>query len=462
MGLFNRPAPREAIARVVQAPAISGLTDRLAKLGEAEWLRLLHKLREVKLLAREYQHRPDTLDCHPLVREHFGEKLRQQNPAAWKEAHNRLYEYYKKLPAKHQPDTLEEMEPLFAAVAHGCQAGRYEEVAKEVYITRIRRGEENYTVAKLGAFGAELAVISNFFETPWSQPVSGLSDEGEAAVLNWTGSRLRALGRLREAAQTMQVSFNDFVRQKNWEYAAVNAGNLSEIHLILGEVKPAVDCGRQSVYFADRRRNWQQQIIQRTALADALHQAGEISAAEGLFREAEAMQTQEQPEYPYLYSVRGYQFCDLLLSQGKYQEVLKRAMQIIKWDRYRWMSLLDPALDKLSLSRAFILQARIERSKDFNQASDYLNQAVQGLRETGMQHHIPRGLLARAILYRLQDDFAKAETDLEEAQEIAERGGNEFAFGRLSSRSLPFVFGAERRGHGARGKKTSQNRQRQD
>lgn len=93
LGLFNRPAPQAAIDAVIKAPLISGLTDGLAKLSEVEWPRLLHKLREFRLLARAYQHRPDTLDCHPLVREHFGEKLRQQNPAAWKEAHGRLYEY---------------------------------------------------------------------------------------------------------------------------------------------------------------------------------------------------------------------------------------------------------------------------------------------------------------------------------------------------------------------------------
>lgn len=149
LGLFNRPAPQAAIDRIVQAPVIAGLTDRLAKLGEAEWLRLLHKLREAKLLARESQHRPDTLDCHPLVREHFGEKLRQQNPTAWQEAHSRLYGYYKNLPEKHLPDTLEEMEPLFAAVAHGCQAGRYEEVGNDVFVARSRATH----ASRIGASG---------------------------------------------------------------------------------------------------------------------------------------------------------------------------------------------------------------------------------------------------------------------------------------------------------------------
>jgi hypothetical protein len=65
-------------------------------------------LREKKLIAQKSKHEPDSLDCHPLIREHFSDKLRKDNPDAWKEAHSRLYEYYK-IQAKERPDTIEEM-----------------------------------------------------------------------------------------------------------------------------------------------------------------------------------------------------------------------------------------------------------------------------------------------------------------------------------------------------------------
>ncbi len=270
LGLFNRPAPQAAIDAVIKAPAISGLTDHLARCTEAEWLRLLQKLREVKLLAREYKHRPETLDCHPLVREHFGEKLRQQNPAAWKEAHNRLYEYYKNLPAKELPDTLEEMEPLFAAVAHGCQAGRYQEVKDDVWWKRIQRETEFYSTNKLGAFGADLSALSNFFTIPWEKPAPGLRESSQAQVLSLAGFRLRALGRLREASQPMQASLNFDIKNERWRFAALAAGNLSELYLMLGEVSQAVASARQSVDFADRSGDDFQKEGKRTALADTL------------------------------------------------------------------------------------------------------------------------------------------------------------------------------------------------
>ncbi len=430
MGLFDRPAAKGAIDALLAKPAIKGLTSNLQNLPLAQLQFAFQHLRDLRLLAEKDAQRPDTLDCHPLVREHFGEKLRQQNPAAWKEAHRRLFEYYKNLPAKELPDTLEEMEPLFAAVAHGCQAGRHQEALDNVFFKRIRRGNEVYTFHKLGAFGADLSALSNFFEAPWRQPASGLTDADKAVVLSWAGFALRALGRLAEASQPMQAGMELQARQKDWENAASAAGNLSELYLTLGEVSQAVASARQSVDFADRSGDGFMREVTRTQSGDALHQAGELTEAQKLFREAEAMQKQRQPEYPYLYSLRGFQFCDLLLSQGQYQEVQKRARQTLEWGSHGY-SLLDFALDKLSLGRAFLLQALAETTaralgapgQYFNQAREYLQQAVAGLREAGAQEFIARGLFARAAFYRVQNEFDLAWADLEEAREIAERGG---------------------------------------
>jgi tetratricopeptide (TPR) repeat protein len=439
MGLFDRPAAKGALDTLLAPPAIAGLTANAQNLPVAKWQFAVKRLRELRLLAEKDETRPDTLDCHPLVREHFGEKLPQQNPAAWKEAHSRLYEYYKNLTAKELPDTLEEMEPLFAAVAHGCLAGRHQKTLDDIYWTRILRGQEAYTVHKLGAFGADLSALSNFFEVVWSRPAHGLTDADKAVILSWAGFGLRALGRLREASQPMQAAVQNFVDQKDWRQAALNANNLSELYLTLGEVSQAVTYARQSVDFADRSGHGFQKESKRTIVADALHQSGESTEAHQLFREAESMQQQRQPEYPYLYSLQGFQFCDLLLNQKQWQEVQKRARQTLEWSTQQRF-LLDIALDKLSLGRAFLLEATSPlptfkggikggvplsqrgTTGGFAKASDYLNQAVAGLRESAYQYYVPLGLLARAALFRVQGEFAKAWEDLEETQEIAERG----------------------------------------
>ena len=104
MGLFDRPAERGAIDALRKKPAIKGLTDKLQKLKDADWQYTISNLRDLRLLA-EADGDPDTLDYHPLLREHFGEQVRASHPKAWREAHSRLYEYYKTR-AKKLPDTI--------------------------------------------------------------------------------------------------------------------------------------------------------------------------------------------------------------------------------------------------------------------------------------------------------------------------------------------------------------------
>jgi len=426
MGLFDRPAAKGAIDALLAPPAIVGLTSNVQNLSFDKWQFTLKRLRELRLLAEKDASRPDTLDCHPLVREHFSEKLRSQNPDAWKEAHSRLYEYHKKLPAKELPDTLEEMEPLFAAVVHGCQAGRHQEVNDEIFFKRIKRESEYYVIHKHGAFGSFLAVVSNFFENPWHEPSAKLNEETRAGVLSQAGFGLQALGRLREAAQPMQACLEMYKKNGNPKNVAIATGNLSELYLTLGEVKHAMHHALQGVEYADKSKDVEEREENRATLAHALHQAGKLPEANTVFLEAEAIQKEYQASYPLLYSVRGFKFCDLLLSQGQYQDVQKRASQTIEIaEQNHW--LLDIALDKVSIGRAFLLlalsNAEGQASRQyFDEARDYLQLAVTGLRKAGTQDHLPRGLFARAACYRAQNEFALAAADLEEAREIAERG----------------------------------------
>jgi tetratricopeptide (TPR) repeat protein len=373
------------------------------------------------LLSKADPQKPGTLDCHPLIREHFGEKLREENPDGWKEAHTRLYHYYKNLPKKELPDTLPEMEPLFAAVAHGCAAGLHQEALYDVYWQRIKRKDEHYSTKKLGAFGADLAALSHFFQVPWRQPAAGLRDDYKAVVLSWAGFRLRAVGRLQEAIQPMKAGLGMRIKQEDWADASRMSGNLSELVLALGRVEEAVDYAGQAVTHVDNSRDDFRKMALRTALADALHQFGELKDAEKWFLEAEAMQKKRQPEYHYLYGLTGYRFCDLLLGQGRHQEVRERAEHAIKIaQRNEW--LLDIALDQLSLGRAWLMQTLAEKTGDFTKTEDYLHQAVAGLRKAGQQQYIAPGLLIRAECYRHQQEFKAAREDLQEALEIAQLG----------------------------------------
>jgi tetratricopeptide (TPR) repeat protein len=464
LGLFDRPAAAEVMS-FLRKEGLVGLPN-----DERVYRAACGRLRKQGLLNNIRPEQPQNLDTHPLVRQYFGKRLSKLHPESWRQAHVRLYEHFKAA-AKELPDTLEEMEPLFAAVRHGCAAGMHQKALDEVYWPRIQRKEDAYLCKKLGAFAADLAVLAHFFAVPWSMPAAELTDADKAVVLNWAAFRLRALGRLTEAAEPMQAGLDMQVQQEDWQNAAIAASNLSELYLTVGDLEQAVAAGRQSVELADQSEEAFWRMAFRTTLADALHQAGELAESHALFVEAEEMQQEFQPEYDRLYSLRGFKYCDLLLAGGAWPEVRGRAEKTIKIaEENHW--LMDIALDKLSLGRAAVQEAiaqadlpvisglapdlacvqpisgyvepirrederisgcveridgAVERISGYDEpirrAVEWLNQAVDGLREAGTEHNLPWGLLARAAWGRWAAHFSAAEQDLRECEEIAQRGG---------------------------------------
>ncbi|NQU24661.1 MAG: hypothetical protein HQ567_25545, partial [Candidatus Nealsonbacteria bacterium] len=416
LGLFDRPARGGAIRALRKAPPIDGLTD-----GLDDWTTALIRLRHARLVAAAEESEPDTLDAHPWVREHFGLKLHDENPDAWRLGHDRLFDYYRGAGCpKKLPDTLDEMAPLFAAVIHGCAAGRHPVAFDEVYWSRIKRREEGYSWRKLGAFGSELAVLSGFFAARWSAPVDSLSDADKGFVLNEAGIYLQAVGRLAEAVEPMKAGLDADVRLEAWKNAAQQTGNLSGLQLILGRIDESIESAEQSVDYADRDKDVFLRIAMRTTLADVLHQAGRLAQAEDLFRQTEQMQKDFQPQYPLLYALQAYRYCDLLLTRGRCEDVLNRAAQTLKWSTTQ-RNLLDIGLDHLSLARAGLMAAQAGRADALEQARSHFGTAVGTLRQAGSQEHIPHGLLGRAEFYRFVGQREAARADLDEAMAIATR-----------------------------------------
>jgi predicted ATPase len=163
LGLFDRPAEEKAIAALLKPPAIPGLTESLTNLSPTEWRAILARLRRARLLAGEDPDNPGYVDTHPLVREYYGEQLRDQRSDAWRECNKRLFNYYRTL-APQLPESFAEMEPLFLAVVCGCNAGLFREALHEVYIPRIQRRDAHFAANVLGATGPLLLVLAHFFE----------------------------------------------------------------------------------------------------------------------------------------------------------------------------------------------------------------------------------------------------------------------------------------------------------
>ena len=196
------------------------------------------------------------------------------------------------------------MNPLFSAIAHGCAAERENETYAEVYWPRIARGNENFAAAKLSLFGQELAALASYFETPFTKPSPRLHVHDRALALNFAGYRLRALGRLEDAAEPMRARIKGSEDEGDWKGAGDDAGNLSELLITIGRLSGedgAVAVAEAAVHFADRSGDAFRRMGMRTTHAGALFEAGSLARAEALFRQAEALQKERQPGLPRLY-----------------------------------------------------------------------------------------------------------------------------------------------------------------
>ncbi len=496
LAFYDRPASPESLAALRAAPAIAGLTEALQDLTDAQWRTTLKRLQGLGLALLPspsgggaggegaFAAATTPLDAHPLIREYLAHRLQHTQPEAWREGHRRLYDFLK-TSVEDKPDSLAGLQPLYQAVAHGCKAGLWQAACVEVYRDRILRGDEFYSIRNLGAIGADLGAVACFFPQPWRQPAPVLSEAHQAWLLNAAAFSLRALGRLGEALEPMRVSGEMDEQREDWKNAAASYSNLSQLQLTLGRVTAAVVDARTAVAHADRGGDVFLRMVNRTTLADALHQQQGEVAALPLFVEAEAFQQEDQPEYPLLYSLRGFQYCDALLAgaeraawgemlgrsrlagdaggggeksfagkpaptgasgddgqagagetaaaeggmlgfvpQPKLQDcaaVAERAGQTLQWAEMNKASLLGIALDHLTLARAALYAALLQAAAP-TPAQAHAEQAVAGLRAAGVHDMLARGLLTRAWLAHCLGDDTAARADLAEVERIARRG----------------------------------------
>jgi hypothetical protein len=264
-------------------PPIRGFPGSITELSDESWNRAVTRLREVRLLAPMDVSARDALDAHPLVREWFGERLRQTSEGGWRAAHNRLYEHLRDTTKEGKAPTLEDLGPLFQAVAHGCRAGRQQEVLEEIYRERICRRHasgrlEFYLGKVLGAPGSELATMTWFFAKRYETPISTLRKADQIAVLGATAFCLWAQGRFAEALRAQNYLLDELQLPFDWKYAggkrfdelSQRMADLTRMELLIGQIADAHASASRSVEAADRCTNKLRKITSRVMLADVL------------------------------------------------------------------------------------------------------------------------------------------------------------------------------------------------
>lgn len=456
-GLFDRPADAGCLA-ALRRETIPGLTEPLADLDDEDWEYCLSGLEAAKLLTlnRDASGVLVSLDAHPLLREYFAQQLRVQQPDAWRSGHRRIYEHLCASTIDRSQPTLEDLLPLYQAVAHGCEAGLHAKSYSRIYRKRILKQNRGYSIHELGAFGCELDAVSCFFEKPWTKIVNCLTKEDQSWLLEQAGFCLHALGRLAEARDPIKASLDIDKGRMRWAGASTSAGHLSELHLTLGEIESALVYGKIAVELADRSCDSFLRRGRTSRMAYSLHQAGRNAEALRLFEAAESQLNQSVSST--LVSLHGFRYCELLLAhvevaawtrtinpdqtavypRGDFALVASRCLDV----HDRAMNSLRAAasgdvatrlwiaLDRLILSRSALLGGmlnpiELERTRAIEVASKEVAIAINCLRKAADLTEVPRGLLTRAWLRFLTGACTgpeSAQADLDEAWEIAERG----------------------------------------
>lgn len=434
-GLFDRPVDGAALACLLEAPQIVGITDgfHVHKERTRNWLipsleerplttnersqRLRfakERLRALGILSSQNAIDPDGIDAHPLVRQYFADEVRQTHPTAFAEAHGRLYDHYRQA-APERPDTLKDMEPLFHAVRHGCLSGHAQQAFYEIYWVQISRYNAGFAARTLGAVAPLISVVANFFEEPWSKPRSDLVSESRKNVVNQASYLLTASGRLQEALDVLEGERRSGNHYRNAQY--------SNLLLDLGRVEEAADAARENLAAVERivasKPNSIRQLISALAqLASVYACQSRNDDAARLFDRAEKLQHEHinQPRRQFLFSTNGFKYCVFLLNIGRFDMVRERAensLIIAKKD----INHLSIGLDRALLARAQALEEG--PSPAVKQSFD---QAVAELRLANRDEYLPRILLWRAENSRRDGRLEDASEDLEEVQELGSFG----------------------------------------
>jgi|SRR5579883_3226216 len=459
LGLFDRPADTGCLNALRTPPSILGLTGPLfisaldqtsppgtvQPLCEEDWATVISFLTDfglVEILASADGH-GYAIDCHPLIRQYFSERLLAEHPEAWRAGNRRLYEHLAAT-TEYRPETIDGLQPLYQAAMHGCRAGLGQAALETIYKDRILRGVTRdgwYSTLKLGALSENLACQANFFTSPWGSVDGALPEDSRVMLYAQTANLLRASGRLNEALEPNEAALAICVARENWRDAARRSGNLAHLLGDLGQLHAALLEGERSLAYAARSDDLFERLTASARHADVLHQAGQFPSALAAFQTAEELLIRIAPDFPLLHLLPGIHYCDLLLAEAErsFHHLLlggtdlgpptglnecrttyARLLTIHSWHENRWASVLDKAMSHLLLAKACLFLASFQ-SPVPGPTFDF-DTAITQLRQAQNAKYVVRGLLARAAARRAWLEFPACRADLDEAWDIAERG----------------------------------------
>jgi tetratricopeptide (TPR) repeat protein len=423
VSFFRRPVPLSRLNVLLQA-AIPNVSDQLSHLSAPALRGSINKLSQFGLLAADESQTELTVETHSLVLRWFSDAVAKRWPDAWKKGHTLLFSHLEDV-SEENPSTLEGMATLYSAMSHACKAGRYQDALRifrrkihpdyTVPRVSIELHESNVAKRKFKALFEELESLRGLFRHAWDDPVPELSPEDQAYVLNHAGFRLRSLGRFSEASPALKAAQTRYEEIGELVHASMVASHLKGLYMSVGDLVTAAERAQHAVELAQRCAAPPDILVTRMSrLADVLHQMGRFDEAESQFRAAEQGQRNQTAEERFLFLLNGFQFCDLLLDQGKFEEVRERCTWSLRRTRREATARLPVVLTRLMLGKTHLRKfVELRTAVDLALAGKSICLAVEELRDIGQQMFMPLGLLARAELHRTGGQFDEAIRDLQ-------------------------------------------------
>lgn len=246
MSLFTAPATPDELEHVAAS------TSSMSALREMPFHALAGALESMTvsgLVIRDGA----TYSLHPLARSFVSESFEKTDPPGYRQAHSVLCDqaFHR---APESVGTLADLAPLYAAVYHGCMAGRYSEMF-DVYWERISAGNRFLNATQLGDRSGDVRVIASFFPGGIS---SGTNPELSHEALWWLLAKaafdLSSMGRFHESIAPRKASLRIIEAAGCWGLAAYDRRRLVHVLICLGRLEEASREAQRSVEYAVRVR----------------------------------------------------------------------------------------------------------------------------------------------------------------------------------------------------------------
>ena len=410
LSLYDRPAKWSSLLALLAGEHGSEPLSRLKSLTERDINALVFKLLPTRLLIDNRAQRK-TLELHPIVRDYFSAEFKEQYPTDFRLAHGCLFDYFCRSTAQ-RPESLTELQPLYQAIWHGCQADRHEEALNDVFQARIRRGDEHYSLERLGAVGCDLSAMACFFEHHWSKPAPGLSSSTQWYLHSEVGLLLNSTGQMADALTVLWTAFKLAEADQEWARAANELGDMAGLYRHIDLVK--------ALEFGDKTLSYRQKIgepipytVTLGGRARTLYLQGKVQEAALEFEKVRlemlkiglpAILTDGIVNIPVSVNVAAYRLCQYWLDLNQTNPALDFSLTWLPHATHGGK--LSIALHRLNIARALQAHAR------HDEACQLFNQAIEGLYLSGREEYLVEALLYRAAFFLAVGNLSQAQLDL--------------------------------------------------